>query len=436
MQKKSYFGKLGELKKIKEKNGAIIAICGCMMQEAHIQQKLKQSYPFVDIIFGTHTLHKLPEDLYNKLISEKKINDILDIDGKVYEGLPIKRKDLKKASVTIMYGCNNFCSYCIVPYVRGRERSRKAEDILKEIEELAKEGYKEITLLGQNVNSYMKSETKGKSKEGKIDTFAKLLYEVNKIKGIEKISFISPHPKDFTDDVIQAIKECNKVSRLVHLPLQSGSTRILKKMNRKYTKEDYLALVQKMRKELPNVLFSTDIIVGFPEETEEDIDATIKMAVKFQNYGCTVLTNLCHIMNGTELYVKYKDNLVVSKDTAYNRCIPAFRELYSMISSNKEMFANFCDFKSPLRDEMKYLDVFRYTLFYAKANCSKEHEILVKHNYASICMYRKFCKANDDLFHSVVSPSNGDVTSIMHTLKYNTSSLTYESMISNLINSL
>ena len=206
MQKKSYFGKLGELKKIKEKNGAIIAICGCMMQEAHIQQKLKQSYPFVDIIFGTHTLHKLPEDLYNKLISEKKINDILDIDGKVYEGLPIKRNDLKKASVTIMYGCNNFCSYCIVPYVRGRERSRKAEDILKEIEELAKEGYKEITLLGQNVNSYMKSETKGKSKEGKIDTFAKLLYEVNKIKGIEKISFISPHPKDFTDDVIQAIK--------------------------------------------------------------------------------------------------------------------------------------------------------------------------------------------------------------------------------------
>lgn len=280
MQKKSYFGKLGELKKIKEKNGAIIAICGCMMQEAHIQQKLKQSYPFVDIIFGTHTLHKLPEDLYNKLISEKKINDILDIDGKVYEGLPIKRKDLKKASVTIMYGCNNFCSYCIVPYVRGRERSRKAEDILKEIEELAKEGYKEITLLGQNVNSYMKSETKGKSKEGKIDTFAKLLYEVNKIKGIEKISFISPHPKDFTDDVIQAIKECNKVSRLVHLPLQSGSTRILKKMNRKYTKEDYLALVQKMRKELPNVLFSTDIIVGFPEETEEDFEETLDVVKK------------------------------------------------------------------------------------------------------------------------------------------------------------
>ena len=280
MQKKSYFGKLGELKKIKEKNGAIIAICGCMMQEAHIQQKLKQSYPFVDIIFGTHTLHKLPEDLYNKLISEKKINDILDIDGKVYEGLPIKRKDLKKASVTIMYGCNNFCSYCIVPYVRGRERSRKAEDILKEIEELAKEGYKEITLLGQNVNSYMKSETKGKSKEGKIDTFAKLLYEVNKIKGIEKISFISPHPKDFTDDVIQAIKECNKVSRLVHLPLQSGSTRILKKMNRKYTKEDYLALVQKMRKELPNVLFSTDIIVGFPEETEEYFEESLEVVKK------------------------------------------------------------------------------------------------------------------------------------------------------------
>jgi len=265
------FGKLGELKNLKQKNNGIIAICGCMMQEKHIQEKLKQSYPYVDIIFGTHTLHKLPENLYNSIITNKKIKDILDIDGEIYEGLPIKRNSNQTASVTIMYGCNNFCSYCIVPYVRGRERSRKPEDILSEIKELAKEGYKEITLLGQNVNSY-----KGKENYG----FAELLRDVQKIEGIEIIKFVSPHPKDFTDDVILAIKECNKVSRLIHLPLQSGSTEVLKKMNRKYTKEQYLQLAQKIKKEIPDVLFSTDIIVGFPEETEEDFEDTLDVVRK------------------------------------------------------------------------------------------------------------------------------------------------------------
>lgn len=272
------FGKLGELKKLKEKNNAIIAICGCMMQEKHIQEKLKKSYPYVDIIFGTHTLHKFPEDLYTIIIEKKKIKDILDIDGEIYEGLPIKRNDNYRASVMIMYGCNNFCSYCIVPYVRGRERSREPEDIINEIKGLAKEGYKEITLLGQNVNSYLKSE--GKSKNGVINSFAELLYAANKIEGIEKISFISPHPKDFTDDVIKAVAECDKVSKLIHLPLQSGSTEVLKKMNRKYTKEQYLALVEKMRKEIPNVVFSTDIIVGFPEETDEDFEETLDVVRK------------------------------------------------------------------------------------------------------------------------------------------------------------
>ena len=272
------FGKLGELKKLKEKNNAIIAICGCMMQEKHIQEKLKKSYPYVDIIFGTHTLHKFPEDLYTKIIEKKKIKDILDIEGEIYEGLPIKRNDNYRASVMIMYGCNNFCSYCIVPYVRGRERSREPEDIINEIKGLAKEGYKEITLLGQNVNSYLKSE--GKSKNGVINSFAELLYAVNEIDGIEKISFISPHPKDFTDDVIKAVAECDKVSKLIHLPLQSGSTKVLKKMNRKYTKEQYLNLVEKMRKEIPNVVFSTDIIVGFPEETDEDFEGTLDVVRK------------------------------------------------------------------------------------------------------------------------------------------------------------
>ncbi len=265
------FGKLGELKKLKKQNDSIIAIGGCMMQERHIQDKLKQSYPYVDIIFGTHTLHKLPEDIYKILETRKAIKDVIDIDGEIYEGLPIKRNSNKSASVTIMYGCNNFCSYCIVPYVRGRERSRTPENILEEIKDLAKEGYKEVTLLGQNVNSY-----KGKENYG----FAELLRDVQKIEGIEIIKFISPHPKDFTDDVILAIKECSKVSRLIHLPLQSGSTEILKNMNRKYTKEQYLELAEKIRKEIPEVLFSTDIIVGFPGETEEDFEDTLDVVRK------------------------------------------------------------------------------------------------------------------------------------------------------------
>ena len=195
------------------------------------------------------------------------------------EGLPIKRDDKIKASVTIMYGCNNFCSYCIVPYVRGRERSRKAEDILKEVQELADKGYKEITLLGQNVNSYMRME-KVENKNEKITSFAELLYEVNKIEGIERIRFVSPHPKDFTDDVIEAIKKCDKVCKLIHLPLQSGNTKVLKEMNRKYTKEQYLNLVEKMKKEIPNVTFSTDIIVGFPGETDEEFEDTLDVVEK------------------------------------------------------------------------------------------------------------------------------------------------------------
>ena len=277
------FGKLGEVKKLKEAKGTIIAIGGCMMQEKHIVDKIKKSYKY-DVIFGTHTLHKFPKDLYNAIMESKKVTDILDIDGEIIEGLPIKREDNIRASVTIMNGCNNFCTYCIVPYVRGRERSRSPEDILKEVESLAKAGYKEITLLGQNVNSYMRVEREKGLTEGKVDSFAKLLREVSKIDGIEKIRFTSPHPKDFTDDVIDAIKDLDKVSKLVHLPLQSGSTSVLKAMNRVYTKEQYLNLVQKMKDKIPGVKFSTDIIVGFPGETEEDFEDTLDVVrkVKFE----------------------------------------------------------------------------------------------------------------------------------------------------------
>ncbi len=277
------FGKLGEIKAYKEKNNAIIAIGGCMMQEKVMQDKIKNSYNFVDIVFGTHTLHKLPQDIYEILDGQKRVRDILDIDGEVYENLPIKRDDKHSASVTIMYGCNNFCTYCIVPYVRGRERSRKPENILQEIEGLAKEGYKEVTLLGQNVNSYMRSEREKGEATSEIKSFAELLKAVNKIEGIERIRFISPHPKDFTDDVIQAIKECDKVCKIIHLPLQSGSSNVLKRMNRKYTKEQYLELAEKIKREIPNVEFSTDIIVGFPGETEEDFEDTLDVVRKI-NY--------------------------------------------------------------------------------------------------------------------------------------------------------
>ena len=289
------FGKLGEVKKYKEQNGCIIAIGGCMMQEKHIVKKLKESYPFVDIVFGPHTLKNFPEDLYNAIIEKKKIEDILDIDGEIIEGIPTVREDKIKASVTIMNGCNNFCTYCIVPYVRGRERSRNPQDIYDEVVSLAKQGYKEVTLLGQNVNSYLVSEkSKGENvdfvvkmqngEEFKVNSFATLLRLINTVEGLERIRFISPHPKDFTDDVIEAIKDCDKVCKLIHLPLQSGSSEILNSMNRKYTKEQYLTLANKIKEKIPNIEFSTDIIVGFPGESEQDFEDTLDVVskVKFE----------------------------------------------------------------------------------------------------------------------------------------------------------
>ncbi len=283
------FGKLGEVKKYKEK-GVVIAIGGCMMQEKHITKKLNESYKFVDIIFGPHTLEQFPKDLYEKLSENKKIEDILDIDGQIFEGVPVLREDKIRASVSIMNGCNNFCTYCIVPYVRGRERSRNPQDIINEVERLASEGYKEITLLGQNVNSYLVSQkekgedvnfkVKVQAKEMIVNSFATLLIALNEVNGIERIRFISPHPKDFTDDVISAIKQSKHVCKLIHLPLQSGSTKILKSMNRKYTKEEYINLANKIKKEIPEITFSTDIIVGFPGETEEDFEDTLDVVKK------------------------------------------------------------------------------------------------------------------------------------------------------------
>ena len=283
------FGKIGELKNLKEKNDLIIAIGGCMMQEDHILEKLKKSFRYIDIIFGTHTLHKLPQDIFKVLNEQIKVKDVIDIDGNVYEDLPIKRNSKTTGSVTIMYGCNNFCTFCIVPYVRGRERSRKPQDIINEVKDLASQGYKEIMLLGQNVNSYLRSEMEA-IKQGKvvdengdykeINSFAKLLRAINEIDGIERIRFQSPHPKDFTIDVIEAIRDCKKVCKLIHLPLQSGSTEMLKKMNRRYSKEQYLELVDKMKSMIPGIKFSTDIIVGFAGETENDFEDTLDVVKK------------------------------------------------------------------------------------------------------------------------------------------------------------
>ncbi len=270
------YGRLGYLHSLKKKNpNMIIALCGCMMQEEVVISKIKESYSFVDLIFGTHNIFKFPELLYNAIQSEDMIIDIWKDTTRIVEKLPTSRKYAFKSGVNIMFGCNNFCSYCIVPYVRGRERSRKPDEIIDEIKELVSDGVKEVMLLGQNVNSY------GKGLEEDID-FAKLLRRVNDIEGLERIRFMTSHPKDLSDELIEAMADCKKVCQHLHLPLQSGSSEILGKMNRHYSKEDYLALVDKIRDKMPDIALTTDIIVGFPGETEEDFLETMDVVKKVE----------------------------------------------------------------------------------------------------------------------------------------------------------
>lgn len=268
------YGRLGQLGHQKKKNPDMkIALCGCMMQEAAVIEKIKKSYRHVNLIFGTHNIFKFAELLYRMLTTDKMVIDIWESTDKIVETLPIERKYPFKCGINIMFGCNNFCSYCIVPYVRGRERSREMAEILDEIKRLAADGVKEVMLLGQNVNSY------GKNLDTPV-SFAKLLSEVEKIDGIERIRFMTSHPKDLSDELIEVMKHSKKICKHLHLPLQSGSTRILEKMNRHYTKESYLALVDKLRKEIPDLALTTDIIVGFPGETAEDVDDTIDVIRK------------------------------------------------------------------------------------------------------------------------------------------------------------
>jgi tRNA-2-methylthio-N6-dimethylallyladenosine synthase len=263
------YGRLGVLHGYKKKNPNMkIALCGCMMQEATVVEKLQKSYRFVDLIFGTHNIFKFAELLAMTLESDRMIIDIWKDTDQIVEDLPNERKYAFKSGVNIMFGCNNFCSYCIVPYVRGRERSREAKDIVREIEALVKDGVVEVMLLGQNVNSY------GKNLEQPM-TFAELLREIEQIDGLERIRFMTSHPKDLSDDLIDVMANSRKICPHLHLPLQSGSSRILKAMNRRYDKEKYLALAEKIRERMPDIALTTDIIVGFPGETEEDFQETL-----------------------------------------------------------------------------------------------------------------------------------------------------------------
>ena len=268
------YGRLGALNSMKKKNPhMLIGLCGCMMQEPEVVEKLKKSYRFVDLIFGTHNIFKFAELIYTRLISERMVIDIWKDTTQIVEELPVERKYPFKSGVNIMFGCNNFCSYCIVPYVRGRERSREPKDILREIEKLVADGVVEVMLLGQNVNSY------GKNLEQPM-TFAALLREAEKVEGLKRIRFMTSHPKDLSDELIDVMAHSDKICRHFHLPLQSGSDRILKVMNRHYTKERYLSLVDKLKTAMPDISITTDIIVGFPGETEEDFLETLDVVRK------------------------------------------------------------------------------------------------------------------------------------------------------------
>ncbi len=313
---KRFFGTLGQLKRRKKENpDFIVCVCGCMMQQQHVIDTIKAKYPWVDIIFGTHNIHQFPELVDNALNEKKKQVEIWPDGGEIVEGLPAKRLFDCKALVSIMFGCNNFCTYCIVPYTRGRERSRRPEEIIKEVRNLVSDGVKEIMLLGQNVNSYRGDE--------KTD-FADLLYRLNEIDGLERIRFMTSHPKDLSDKLIQAFVDCDKLCKNIHLPVQSGSSRILKRMNRKYTKDAYLELVAKLKAAVPGITMSTDIIVGFPGETEEDFEETLDLVRKVR-YD-SAFTFLYSIRKGTPAE-KYEEQ--VAEDVKHER----FNRLVDLINS-------------------------------------------------------------------------------------------------------
>lgn len=312
---KRFFGTLGQLKKIKEMNPDFtVCVCGCMMQQQHVIDTVKQKYPWVDIIFGTHNIHQFPKLLESVLGEKQKMVDVWDDGGDIVEGLPVKRQFAHKALVNIMFGCNNFCTYCIVPYTRGRERSRHSEEILAEVRELVRDGVQEITLLGQNVNSY----------QGDVD-FAGLIRKLNEVEGLERIRFMTSHPKDISEELIQAYQDCHKLCNHIHLPVQAGSNRVLERMNRKYTREHYLDLIRKFRETRPDIAITTDIIVGFPGETEEDFQDTLSL-VREVEYD-SAFTFLYSVRKGTPAE-QYEDQVPEDvKHERFNRLVGLMNEL-------------------------------------------------------------------------------------------------------------
>lgn len=313
---KRFFGTLGQLKKRKESDPSfIVCVCGCMMQQQRVVDNIKAKYPWVDVIFGTNSIHHIPELIEKVAIEKEKVVDIIENTEEIVEGLPAKRLFDHKALVNIMFGCNNFCTYCIVPYTRGREKSRAPEAIVAEVKGLVADGVKEIMLLGQNVNSY----------DGNGTSFAELLKMLNDVDGLERIRFMTSNPKDLSDELIEAFAVCDKLCRNLHLPIQSGSNRVLKRMNRKYTREDYLKLIEKLRKTVPDITLSTDIIVGFPGETNEDFEETLSI-VKEVEYD-SAFTFIYSIRKGTPAE-KFEDQIEESeKHRRFDLLVNAVNEI-------------------------------------------------------------------------------------------------------------
>lgn len=313
---KRFFGTLGQLKKRKESDPSfIVCVCGCMMQQQRVVDTIKAKYPWVDVIFGTNSIHHIPELIEKVAIEKEKVVDIIENTEEIVEGLPAKRLFDHKALVNIMFGCNNFCTYCIVPYTRGREKSRAPEAIVAEVKGLVADGVKEIMLLGQNVNSY----------DGNGTSFAELLKMLNDVDGLERIRFMTSNPKDLSDELIEAFAVCDKLCRNLHLPIQSGSNRVLKRMNRKYTREDYLKLIEKLRKTVPDITLSTDIIVGFPGETNEDFEETLSI-VKEVEYD-SAFTFIYSIRKGTPAE-KFEDQIDESeKHRRFDLLVSAVNEI-------------------------------------------------------------------------------------------------------------
>lgn len=313
---KRFFGTLGQLKKRKESDPSfIVCVCGCMMQQQRVVDTIKAKYPWVDVIFGTNSIHHIPELIEKVAIEKEKVVDIIENTEEIVEGLPAKRLFDHKALVNIMFGCNNFCTYCIVPYTRGREKSREPEAIVAEVKGLVADGVKEIMLLGQNVNSY----------DGNGTNFAELLKMLNDVDGLERIRFMTSNPKDLSDELIEAFAVCDKLCRNLHLPIQSGSNRVLKRMNRKYTREDYLKLIEKLRKTVPDITLSTDIIVGFPGETNEDFEETLSI-VKEVEYD-SAFTFIYSIRKGTPAE-KFEDQIEESeKHRRFDLLVNAVNEI-------------------------------------------------------------------------------------------------------------